>query len=69
MQAIEFQTQVKNGSIEVPEELKDKLIGPVRVIVLTEDAVRKPSAIEELLANPIKVENFKPLTRDEIYER
>lgn len=69
MQAIEFQTQVKNGSIEVPEELKDKLTGPVRVIVLTEDHVRKPSAIEELLANPIKVENFKPLTRDEIYER
>lgn len=69
MQAIEFQTQVKNGSIEIPEELKGKLTGPVRVIVLTEESVRKPSAIEELLANPIKVENFKPLTRDEIYER
>ncbi len=69
MQAIEFQTQVKNGSIEIPEELKGKLIGPIRVIVLTEDAVRKSSAIEELLANPIKIEDFKPLTRDEIYER
>lgn len=46
MQAIEFQTQVKNGSIKIPEELKGKLTGPVCVIVLTEESVRKPSAID-----------------------
>lgn len=69
MQAIEFQTQVKNGSIEIPEELKGKLIGLIRVIVLREEKAERTSIIEQLWANPIKVENFKPLTRDEIYER
>lgn len=69
MQAIEFQTQVKNGNIEIPEELKGKLTGLVRVIVLREEKAERTSIIEQLWANPIKVENFKPLTRDEIYER
>lgn len=69
MQAIEFQTQVKNGSIEIPEELKDKLTGLVHVIVLTEEKAERTSIIEQLWANPIKVENLKLLTRDEIYER
>jgi hypothetical protein len=36
MFAIEFQTRVTNGAIEIPEELKGKLTGAVRVIVLTE---------------------------------
>ncbi|MBS1790543.1 MAG: hypothetical protein JST85_22675 [Acidobacteria bacterium] len=68
MQAIEFQTQVKNGNIEIPEELKGKLTGLIRVIVLREEKAERTSIIEQLWANPIKVENFKPLTRDEIYE-
>jgi hypothetical protein len=37
MFAVEFQTIVTNGAIEIPEELKDKLAGAVRVIVLTEE--------------------------------
>jgi hypothetical protein len=37
MYAVEFQTRVTNGTIEIPDELKGKLGGLVRVIVLTED--------------------------------
>ena len=37
MYAVEFQTRVTNGAIEIPDEWKDKLAGEVRVIVLTEE--------------------------------
>jgi len=69
MYAIEFQTKVKNGTIEVPEEYRDRLTGSVRVIVLAQDKPETAMMIDHLLANPIKLANFKPLTREEIYER
>jgi hypothetical protein len=75
---IEFQTQVTDGVILIPEQYKSSLnlSGNVRVIVIQQDAHQtKPesSAIEinflqEFLDNPTRVENFVPLTRDEIYE-
>lgn len=37
MYAVEFQTRVTNGTIELPDEFKGKLAGAVRVIVLTEE--------------------------------
>ena len=37
MQAVEFQTTIRNGAIQVPDALKSQLAGPVRVIVLTEN--------------------------------
>ena len=69
MYAIEFQTRVMNGSIEIPDEFKDKLAGLVRVIVLTKEKAAENDMISRLLASPIKLENFKPLTREEIYEQ
>ena len=69
MFAIEFQTKVQNGQIEIPAEFKDRLIGCVHVIVLAEEQRAKATLLDQLLANPIKLENFVPLTREEIYER
>jgi len=69
MKAIEFQTRVENGAIRIPEEYKTQLTGKVRVVVMIEDRPMENSIIKELLANPLKVPDFKPLTRDEIYER
>lgn len=69
MYAIEFQTKVENGHIEIPMEFKDRLAGCVRVIVLAEEQPVKTDLLDRLLANPIKLENFEPLTREEIYER
>jgi len=69
MYAIEFQTRVKNGNIEVPEEYKDRLTGLVRVIVLAQEKPPAATLIDHLLENPIKLPHFQPLTREEIYER
>lgn len=69
MYAIEFQAKVENGSIAIPDKFKGQLAGQVRVIVLTEDQPAKADMIDRLLASPIKLEDFEPLTREEIHER
>ena len=69
MHAIEFQTKVKDGNIAIPEQYRDSIKGNVRVILLAEDSTENLDMIEYLLANPLNVEDFKPLTREEIYER
>lgn len=71
MQAIEFQTTLHNGTIEVPAGLREKLQGEVRVIILADDKTTDEpyDILTELMKNPIDDPNFKPLTRDEIYER
>ena len=69
MSAIEFQTKVNDGSITIPEEYRNQLKGNVRVILMTEESTEDFDMIEYLLANPLSIEGFKPLTREEIYER
>ena len=69
MQAIEFQAKVKDGNITIPEQYRDSIKGNVRVILLAEDSTENLDMIEYLLSNPLNVRNFKPLTREEIYER
>jgi len=69
MQAVEFQAKIKNGMIEIPAQYKDKLKEIVRVIILTDESEPTPNLIDQLLATPLKIRNFKPLTRAEIYER
>ena len=69
MYAVEFQARIKNGMIEIPARYKDKLKDIVRVIVLTDENETAPNLIDQLLASPLKIENFKPLSRTEIYER
>ena len=80
MYAIEFFTTIKNGIIEIPKEYRKRLQNEsvdenVRVILLTrEHAVIDTSGsdsdfIEHLLANPLKIANFKPLNRDELHGR
>jgi len=56
MNAVEFQTEVVNGVIEIPDELKDKLAGAVRVIVLTEEQATMSGGAET-------PENLDPLER------
>jgi len=66
--AIEFQTKVKDGSIAIPEEYRDQLKGSVRVILLAEEGKEEFDMIKYLSANPLSIEGFEPLTREEIYE-
>lgn len=69
MQAIEFQTTVKNGVIEVPEEYRKNLRGLLRVILLVEKKEEPYDILTELRNNPIQDSGFEPLKREEIYER
>lgn len=64
MYAIEFQTKISNGSIELPQEFIGKLVGEVRVIVLKHEQTEvEENLIDRLLAKPISLDSFKPISR------
>jgi len=70
MQAIEFQTIIKNGVIEIPHQYLRNLSNRVRVILLVEQTPKTTvNFIDQLLAHPVRVQGFRPLTREEIYAR
>ena len=70
MYAAEFRTKVKNGMIEIPEEYKVHFKSLVRVILLADESqALSVNLIDQLLANPVKVRNFRPLTREAVYAR
>jgi len=74
MYTIEFQTKIEDGTIRVPkryrrrlhEQVSDK---PVRVIIYLPGQQPAAEFIDRLLANPLRIDDFVPLRRDEIYER
>jgi hypothetical protein len=69
MYAVEFQTRIKNGTIEIPAMYRDQFKEKVRVILLAEEANLSTDLIAQLLQHPLKVAGFTPLTREERYER
>jgi len=69
MEAIEFKTKIKNGAIRIPKKYKQKIGNTVKVILMTEQKAKQADIIDKLLTNPIKLKNFSPFSREEIYER
>jgi len=70
MYAIEFQATVKNGVIEIPRQYLRNLTNRVRVILLVEEADKTTvNFIDQLLAHPVRVKGFRPLTREEVHAR
>lgn len=69
MEAIEFKTKIKNGTIQIPKKYKQKIGNTVKVIIITEKKAKQADIIDNLLANPIKLKDFSPFLREEIYER
>lgn len=75
MQAIEFDSVVKNAAIPLPEPSLLVSGMPVRVVVMFEGASAANSTgpfhdeISTLCATPLVVTDFKPLSRDEAHER
>lgn len=70
MNAFEFQAKPKDGRIEIPAEYQDRIVGTVRVIVLSPERTAGPADfIDRLLEHPLEVKGFVPLTREELYER
>ena len=71
MFAVEFQANIQNGFIEIPEQYKSQFVtqNSIKVILLKpEENAPVEDLIEQLLKNPIQVEEFQPLKRNEIYE-
>jgi hypothetical protein len=76
---VEFQAQVKDGMILIHDQYKSSFnpAKDVQVILIQksgspiefERSGRDANFLQELLANPVTVENFVPLTRDQIYDR
>jgi hypothetical protein len=69
MYAVEFQAQINNGTIEIPEAYRSRFKERVRVILLAEEESTTVTLIDQLLQHPVKVPGFKPLTREEMHER
>lgn len=69
MSTIEFHAKVTNGSIDIPEQYRNKIKGDVHVILVEEGVAQGFDMIEHLLDNPLKVETFEPFTREELYEQ
>jgi hypothetical protein len=74
MQAVEFKTKTKKGVIEIPPDIKLAPDKEIKVIIMYEDNLttekdrKTGDFISELLANPLKITDFKPLHREKIYE-
>jgi len=69
MEAIEFKTKIKNGTIQIPKKYKQRTGNNVKVIIISEQGTGQADIIDKLLANPIKSKDFSPFLREEIYER
>ena len=70
MYAVQFQTQITDGIIKIPEKYKKKVKRYAKVILITEEIAEKSSdIIDELLECPLQLSDFKPFKREEIYDR
>ena len=69
MEAYEFKTKIKNGLIQVPKKYTKKVGNTVKVIILSDQNDKQNDIVDELLKNPVEINNFMPFSRDEIYER
>jgi len=68
MFAVEFQTTVKDGVIEIPPEYRKQIPGHVRVILLADEMPKTTTnMIDLLLAHPVEVQGFRPSTREEAH--
>ena len=70
MYAVEFRTKIKDGVIVIPEKYRKKMKYNVKVILMTENTADTTSdMIEKLLESPLKLPDFRPFKREEIYDR
>ena len=70
MQIIEFRAKTKNGIIQIPAEFMGIVAEDVQVILIAQSGkIKQLDIIDELMANPLKVDAFKPMTRDEAHVR
>ncbi|ACB50216.1 hypothetical protein cce_0865 [Crocosphaera subtropica ATCC 51142] len=69
---VKFETKVKQGMIDIPEEYKHQLEEGSKVMVIinpVDDESKTTRLMDKLAKNPISVKGQKKLTREEIHER
>jgi hypothetical protein len=70
MYAVAFKTRVKDGIIEIPAEYRAQVPDHVRVILLAEHTpAGQADMIDRLLARPVVVRGFQPMSREEAHAR
>ena len=72
MDAIEFQTSIKNGTIQIPQQYQRALkdISAVKVVVeISEKKISENGIIARLRENPKVVKDFEFMTREETHDR
>jgi len=70
MVTIQFKTKIKNGVIQIPKKYQGRFNDNVRVILKIENKKAvSVNYLDKLMANPVKVKNFRRLTREQIYVR
>jgi hypothetical protein len=69
MISVEFDAHVTNGTIEIPPVHRGELKGSVHVIIIPQAPGGRATKIDELLACPLQIPGFQPLTREEAHER
>ena len=71
MSTITFTSTIQDGMIKIPDEYQQDLNNAehVEVTVISKKKTAKTGIIAELIENPIIVEDFKPLTREEAHDR
>ena len=70
MVTIQFKTKIKNGVIQIPKKYQGRFNDNVRVILRIENKkAASVNYLDKLMANPVKVKNFRRLTREQIYVR
>ena len=67
---IKFKAKVNQGKIEIPEIYQDNLqmVETVEIIIYDSLTNRSSGTINRLLEQPIEIQDFVPLSREEIYE-
>lgn len=70
METVQFTAKIKDGIIEVPKKYQRKFKDNVRVILVAESTKTKAEKyLDELMAHPLKMKGFHPLTREEAHAR
>lgn len=69
MNSVEFQTNVKDGIITIPEPFKAEFMSQSTVRVIIVRQTQSSNLLQYLLDHPLKIDSFVPLQRDEIYDR
>jgi hypothetical protein len=72
MHNIEFQTEIENGTIVIPDEFKQELENGdvVNVTVLKRvKRIAQAGILAQLVQHPVPINGLRSITRDELHDR